>query len=64
MMNIDYEQFMFMPGHTIEAIIRSKNKYVRGEILRTLVHLFNQKNGLRVPKPGEVYQIPVFKNEN
>ena len=61
---LTYEPFNFMPGHTIEAIIRLKNSYIRGEKLKYLVEKFNEKNGLIVPRIGESYQIPVLSNAN
>jgi hypothetical protein len=57
---INYEPFLFMPGHTIEAVIRSKNNYVHGQTLQELVDLFNEKNQTRTPKAGENFQIPVI----
>lgn len=61
-MQVTYEPFNFMPGHTIEAIIRMKNSYIKGDKLKYLVEKFNEKNGLIVPKIGECYQIPVLDN--
>lgn len=61
---VTYEPFNFMPGHTIEAIIRLKNSYVKGEKLKYLVEKFNEKNGSIVPKIGHSYQIPVLNSED
>ena len=56
---------MFMPGMTIEAAIRLKNNYVHGDTLKNLVAIFNEKNGLRAPRPGENFLIPILsENEN
>lgn len=57
---IIYESFMFMPGQTIEAAIRLKNNYIHGEKLSNLMKLFNKKNGLKAPKPGESFLIPII----
>jgi len=56
-----YEQFLFMPGMTIEAAIRMKNKYVHGPILKELMNEFNDINGLRAPRAGESFLIPILK---
>ena len=58
---IDYEPFLFMPGHTIEAAIRLKNNYIHGQSLQELVDLFNEKNGTRTPRAGENFLIPIIK---
>lgn len=62
---MQFEPFMFMPGMTIEAAIRLKNNYVHGDTLKNLVAIFNEKNGLRAPRPGENFLIPILsENEN
>jgi len=50
-----------MPGMTIEAAIRMKNNYIHGEKLSELMSLFNEKNGLRAPRPGENFYIPILE---
>lgn len=60
-MKVSYEPFLFMPGMTIEAAIRYKNKYIHGEILKELMSKFNEVNGLRAPKAGESFLIPVME---
>lgn len=56
-----YEPFLFMPGMTIEAAIRMKNKYVHGSILKELMNKFNEINGMRAPRAGESFLIPILK---
>lgn len=58
-----YEPFLFMPGMTIEAAIRYKNKYIHGEILKQLMDKFNEVNGLRAPKAGESFLIPIWEED-
>lgn len=60
---IRFETFNFMPGHTIEAIIRMKNSYIKGDKLKYLVDQFNERNGNSIPKIGESYQIPVYEDD-
>lgn len=56
-----YEPFLFMPGMTIEAAIRFKNKYIHGQILTELMKEFNMVNDFRAPHAGESFLIPVLK---
>lgn len=58
-MTITYEPFCFMPGHTINAIIRLKNYNADGEKLEELVRLFNEINEYEVPKLGKSYLVPI-----
>ena len=53
---------MFMPGHTIEAIIKKVNMHsVDPNELRELLDAFHRLNGTNVPKAGTVSKIPVLK---
>ena len=56
---ITFEPFLFMPGMTINAVIRSKNAYVTGEKLDELVKLFNEANDFKIPRVGQNFKIPV-----
>lgn len=48
-----------MPGHTLEAVIRLKNRHdmPKDEVL-ALVRQFNLLNGDPVIRPGSVLKIP------
>jgi hypothetical protein len=52
---------MFMPGHTIEAIIKKENKHdVNKEELNALLAEYLRINGPEVPRPGFVAKIPIL----
>lgn len=52
---------MFMPGETIEAIIKKVNMHsVDPNELRVLMQAYNQINGTKVPKVGQAVKIPVL----
>lgn len=61
---ITYKPFLFMPGMTIEAAIRFHNSYVHGNTLKELMDKFNEINGLRAPRAGESFLIPVMEELN
>lgn len=50
----------FRPGETIDAVIRllGRHNYTPEEILALRVR-FNELNGLIVPRPGDVFKIPL-----
>jgi len=51
----------FGPGETIRAVIRKLNHQgMTADMLDMLVSEFNELNGENIPKPGDVFQIPVF----
>lgn len=51
----------FGPNETIRAVIRKLNHQgMTPSMLATLTEEFNTVNDNRVPKPGEVFNIPVF----
>lgn len=53
-------QHMFMPQETIIGAIKHYNNYqVSKEDVETLMHEFNNLNNARIPKPGEVFLIPL-----
>ncbi len=58
-----YVPHSFMPNHTIDAVLRLKNRHnMTSEELEPLRAEFNRINGLVVPRPGVTYQIPVLEN--
>lgn len=57
---MNFEPFIFMPGMTIEAVLRMKNKYVSGDKLKLLLDAYHQKNGRIIPKPGNTFLIPIL----
>lgn len=53
---------LFMPGHTIEAIIKKENRHdVTPEELQMLLAKFAELNGNEVPKGGSSAKIPVLE---
>ena len=53
---------MFMPGETIEAVIKKVNMHsVDPNELRALMSEFNRINGSQVPKVGMSAKIPVLQ---
>ena len=53
---------LFMPGHTIEAIIKKVNMHsVDPNEMRELLEAFHTLNGSSIPKAGTVSKIPVLK---
>lgn len=59
-----YVPHMFMQGHTIDAVLRLKNRHdMKGAELQPLRDEFYKINGNGVPKAGQVYQIPVSEEE-
>jgi len=51
----------FGPGETIRAVIRKLNHQgMTPKMLDMLVAEFNSLNEGNVPKPGQVFQIPLF----
>lgn len=55
-----YTLHKFRPSETIDAVLRLKGRhsYSPEEILSLRVK-FNELNGTRVPKPGEIFKIPL-----
>lgn len=56
---MSYTTHCFMPGHTLEAVIRLKNRHdmPKDEVLQ-LVEVFNRLNGYPTIRPGSVLKIP------
>lgn len=60
-MQIKFVDYMFMPGHTIKAIIRSHNNMISDvETLELLLNKFNEVNNNEIPRPGQRFKIPVI----
>lgn len=59
---MNYIYHRFRPSETIAAVIRllGRHNYSREEIL-ILHEQFNELNGLIVPRPGDLFKIPVEK---
>jgi len=57
---MNYILHTFRPSETIDAVIRLKGRhnYTREEII-VLRQRFNEMNGLIVPRPGQVFKIPL-----
>jgi len=52
---------MFMPTETINGIIKKVNQHsVTSFELETLMNHFNEINGCQVPRPGQLYRIPML----
>jgi len=52
---------MFMPGETIEAILKKVNMHsVDPNELRELMAAYNRINGTKVPKVGQAVKIPIL----
>lgn len=51
----------FRPGETIDAVIRLRGRHnYTHEELKALRAQFNELNGLTVPRPGQVFKIPLL----
>jgi hypothetical protein len=59
-MNHKHVLHCFMPGQTIEAVIRLKGGHglAKAEVLQ-LVEVFNQLNGTPLVRPGMTLKIPL-----
>lgn len=59
-MLLHYVLHQFRPSETVDAVLRlrGRHNYTPEEIL-TFREKFNELNGLRVPRVGDVYKIPV-----
>lgn len=52
---------VFMPGHTVEAIIKRENMHdVNKEELNALIKEYINLNGPEVPRPGFSAKIPIL----
>lgn len=57
---MDYVLHCFMPGQTIDAIIRLKGRHnLTSEELLPLRARFNELNGSILPRPGMTLKIPL-----
>jgi len=55
-----FKEHTFMPGETITAIFKKYCGYdLSAEEIKKLMQIFNDKNGARVPHPGEKFYIPL-----
>jgi len=56
----NYTLHKFRPTETIDAVLRLKGRhsYTQEEII-LLRQKFNELNGARVPRPGEIFKIPL-----
>lgn len=51
----------FGPSETIRAVVRKLNHQgMSSTMLDLMLEEFNKLNNNRVPKPGEVFEIPIF----
>lgn len=56
---------MFMPGHTIKAVIKQYNGLDISEYdYKILITEFNKVNQNNVPRPGEKFKIPITKRSD
>lgn len=56
---MSYVMHCFMPGHTLEGVIRQKTRHdlPKADVL-LLVEIFNKLNGSPVIRPGQSYKVP------
>jgi hypothetical protein len=59
-MVIRYEAWCFLPGHTVDAVLKLKNN--DHSKLDELQNLFNIANQNVVPKAGETYWVPILED--
>lgn len=57
---MEYIHYKFRPSETIDAVLRliGRHDYSEDE-LKVLRQIFNEMNGTRVPKVGEVFKLPL-----
>lgn len=62
---ITYIEHKFRPSETIDAVIRLKGRHNHTpEELKLLREKFNEANGVKVPRAGETFQIPLLGLED
>ena len=62
MISEEIVRVLFMPGHTIEGVVKKENKHdVSTEELSALMERYAQINGLAVPVVGQSAQIPILQ---
>lgn len=58
---MDYVHHRFRPSETIDAVIKLKGRHNYSQLeLIELRRRFNELNGPIVPRPGDVFKIPIF----